>query len=763
MSEQTDVGTGPPEAIVPAARETEPGVDPPAFPSIGPYRLLQVIGEGGIGQVWLAEQLTPVRRQVAVKVIKAGMDTKEVVARFESERQALALMDHPAIAKVLDGGSTLEGRPYFVMEYVPGIPINGHCVRHKLCTAERLALFVEVCAGVQHAHQKAIIHRDLKPSNVLVCFVDGKAVPKIIDFGIAKAIAHRLTDKTLFTEVGAMIGTPEYMSPEQADLTSQDIDTRTDVYSLGVILYQLLCGELPFGSQELRSCSYEEMRRKLREIEPPRPSAKLAANTQSPEGTTGQRDSERRKLTQELQGDLDAITMKALEKDRRRRYDTPSELAADIRRYLQHQTVAARPPSRVYRIQKYVRRHRLGVLIASAAFCLLAAFATMMAFQARRIAREAEASRRVADFMEGMFSVSDPSEARGNAITAREILDKASRDIQGGLAHDPELQARLMSTMGLVYKNLGLYSQAEPLLEKALETRSRVLGPSSEQTLKSQNDWAELQLLEGRYAEVEPPSRETLKMARDRLGPDHAVTLESESIVARDLLMLGRATEAEQHLRELLEKQRRLYGADDARAIRSTNNLANALSHQQRFDEAVVLRAEVVERTRRVMGPDDPRTLSAMANLAGTQATMGNYAEAERIHLEILGTQRRVLGPEHPSTLLDVQNLATAYLGEGRFEDAEKVLLEALATEQRVRGPSSPIARHTRYNLVCVAARAGKRDRALAYLRDAVENGGVPPRMLDHMRTDPDLNTLRGDPEFEELASRLRQLGSARK
>ncbi len=282
---------------------------------IGPYRLLQLIGEGGMGEVWLAEQLEPVRRKVALKVIKAGMDTKQVVARFESERQALALMDHPAIAKVFDGGSTPEGRPYFVMEYVAGVPITEHCDTHKLSTTARLELFTQVCEGVQHAHQKAIIHRDLKPSNILVSLVDGKAQPKIIDFGIAKATGYRLTEKTLFTEVGAVIGTLEYMSPEQADLTGQDVDTRSDVYSLGVLLYQLLTGELPFSSKDLRSSSYEELRRKLKEDEPPAPSTKLSILKEGAAEAAKNRNMDSDVLQRQLEGDLDAITMKALEKD----------------------------------------------------------------------------------------------------------------------------------------------------------------------------------------------------------------------------------------------------------------------------------------------------------------------------------------------------------------------------------------------------------------------------------------------------------------
>src|SRR5580658_7724161 len=301
---------------------------------IGPYRLLQLLGEGGMGEVWLAEQKIPIHRTVALKLIKAGMDTKAVVARFESERQALALMDHPNIARVFDAGSTAEGRPYFVMEYVPGLPITEYCDKHRLTIKERLELFMQVCEGVQHAHQKAIIHRDLKPSNVLVVEQNNKPVPKIIDFGLAKATAQRLTDKTLFTELGVMIGTPEYMSPEQADQREQNIDTRTDVYSLGVILYQLMVGALPVDAKALRKAGMEEILRVIREEEPPKPSTKVRAMGKDSAATAEKRREEPRSFAQHLRGELDWITMKALEKDRVRRYGTASDLAADIARYL---------------------------------------------------------------------------------------------------------------------------------------------------------------------------------------------------------------------------------------------------------------------------------------------------------------------------------------------------------------------------------------------------------------------------------------------
>jgi serine/threonine protein kinase len=409
---------------------------------IGPYRLRERVGVGGMGEVWAAEQEKPFRRKVALKILKAGMDTAEVIARFEAERQALAIMDHPCIATVYDAGSTPSGRPYFAMEFVQGIPITEYCDRHKLDTRERLKLFMQLCDGVQHAHQKAVIHRDLKPSNVLVTEIDNKPVPKIIDFGVAKATSQRLTEKTMFTHLGQLIGTPEYMSPEQAELTGEDIDTRTDVYSLGVILYELLAGALPFDSKELREAGFEGIRRIVRDKEPPKPSTRVTTLGEKSAIAAQSRHTDPGNLSSQLRGDLDWIVMKALAKDRMRRYASAADLAADIERHLNRQPVLAGPPSKAYRMKKFVARHRVGVAAAVVvAFALILGIVGMTvglfrAIKAERVAREeAETSSRVSQFLEDLFAVSDPGEAQGNTITAREILDtgaeKIDRELKG--------------------------------------------------------------------------------------------------------------------------------------------------------------------------------------------------------------------------------------------------------------------------------------------------------------------------------------------
>jgi len=777
------------------------GVEPR---SIGPYRLIKKIGEGGMGQVWLAQQSAPLERKVALKLIRVGMYDDDVLKRFASERQALANMNHPAIAKVFDAGATADGQPYFVMEYVQGLPISDYCDEKRLKIRERLELFIEVCEGVQHAHQKAIMHRDLKPANILVVKVDGKARPRIIDFGLAKAATSRPGGEGAFTQVRGWVGTPGYMSPEQADPGVLDVDTRTDVYSLGVILYELLTGALPFDPKLWKTKPFDEALRHLREDETDRPSTKVSSDRRGATSAALNRGTESQPLVKLLRGDLDWITMKALEKDRARRYDSCSALVADVRRYLNSEAVLATPPSFGYRAGKFVRRHRVPVIASSAVAVLLVALAASMTLQAVRIARErdranreAAAAKSVSEFLTGLFRVSDPSEARGNSITARQILDQGVKQVEAGLSGQPEVQARLMGTMGEVYWSLGLFKEAAPLLEKAVETRQRVLGPEHPDTLRSMYLVGKNLNDDGRYAEAEKLLREVLEAQRRVLGPEHPETVSSMIGIAGVIYEEGRYQEAEKLQRELLDMQRRAFAPDDRRALMAMNNLAVNLDTQGRYAEAEQLYREALELEHRTFGPDHPLTLQSMTNVARVLNNETKYADAERLLRETLDMQRRVLGSEHQDTLWSTQVLAESLRAEGHLLDAEKLQRETLSirervlgpehpdtlgsmevlavtldmlhrypeaaelyrkaidVQKRVLGPDHPATASSKYDLACNFALSGRRDQAVATLRDAVEHG-LSARTASAIDKDSDFNSLHGDLRFEALVARAK-------
>jgi eukaryotic-like serine/threonine-protein kinase len=746
--------------------------------SIGPYTLIQLLGAGGMGEVWRAEQIEPLRRTVALKLIKTGMDTRAVAARFDAERQAVALMEHPNIAKVFDAGTTPAGRPYFVMEYVPGIPITEYSDKHRLTVNERLTLFMQVCDGVQHAHHKAIIHRDLKPPNVLVEEVNHKPTPKIIDFGLAKAMGPRLTQMTVFTEAGVQVGTPAYMSPEQADSKESQLDTRTDAYSLGVILYELLVGALPFDVQDIAHVGREAMLRKISTQDPQRPSIRVRLLGDASKISAIHRQEEPRSLERHLRGELDWITLKALEKDRSRRYGSPAELAADIQRYLQDEPVLAGPPSAGYRASKFVSRHRFGVGVATAAVVLLLGFAVTTAFQARRIARErdranreAEASKRVAEFMTSMFKVSDPSEARGNSVTAHEILDQASNQVAAGLDKDPELQAQMMDVMGTVYWNLGLNSRARPLLERAADIRLRVLGPEDPATLLSKHHLAVVLDTQGRFAEAEKLERETLDIRRRVLGTEHPDTLRTVNNLATTVEREGRGmpdgperearlAEAEKLERETLEISRRVLGMDHPNTLGSMSNLASTLDNEWRYADAEQLQREAVDIQRRVLGAEHPHTLGSINNLAFSLERLHRYADAEKLYRETLDVQRRVLGPEHPDTLLSMDNLNNTLGEQGRYAEAEKLCRETLNIRRRVLGPEHPDTAMSAYELSGLLARQGRRSEALSFLQKAVDHGLDPASDLDIEKGD-DFTSLHGDPRFAALVVHAKERAAA--
>jgi len=762
--------------------------------SIGPYLLLRKLGEGGMGQVWLAQQSLPVKRQVALKLIRAGMYDDSVLQRFRSERQSLAIMEHPAIAKVFDAGATSGGQPYFVMEYVRGLPITTYCDQKRLGIRQRLDLFIKVCEGVQHAHQKAIIHRDLKPANVLVVEVDGVPTPRIIDFGLAKAVTPEVADQTMMTRFGGFVGTPGYMSPEQADSSVADVDTRTDVYSLGVVLYSLLTGFLPFDAEKWKKKSVVEIVRELHEVDPPTPSAKIKTEAPSAAINSERRGTDPGRLAKVLRGDLDWITMKALEKNRARRYGMPSELSADIARYLNHEPVIARPASLGYRIQKYARRHWIGVSVASGLALLLMGFAGVQAAELRRITQERDRANRITDFMTSMFNVSDPSQARGNTVTAREILDQASKEIGAGLSKDPELQAQLMSVMGNVYRDLGLYPQSLNLLQQAAAIQRRMLGQQNRETLKTTTDLAqtldksgqlpaaeklgrenlELSLRafgpkdpqtlaamgslgvfledEGKFAESEKMFREVLRTAETVLGPDNADTRKYRANLGLVLINMGDLAEGEKVSRAELQIDQSTLGPDHPQTLDAMNNLAVAISDQGRKADAEKIERTMLTIQMRVYGPEHPDTLRTMDNLGSDISDQGRYEEGEKIQSEALAIERRVLGPEHPLTLDNMGNLVNTYAEEHRYAEAEKLEEQTIEISRRVYGVDNPATSMNVYNMACIKAEEGRRDEALTLLRQSLNHGMAPQTALG-IADDEDLKSLHGDPRFDAIVS----------
>lgn len=738
--------------------QENPSLHSQAPKSIGPYELIRKLGEGGMGQVWLAEQTTPVRRQVALKLIRAGMFDDALLQRFQSERQSLAMMDHPAIAKVFEAGSTPDGQPYLVMEYVPGLPITKYCDEKKLTIRERLELFIKACEGIQHAHQKAIIHRDLKPANILVVEIDRRPAPRIIDFGLAKTITPLGDDKTiLLTQAGSFLGTPGYMSPEQADPGVQDVDTRTDVYSLGVVLYVLLTGSLPF---ETRKKPVHEILRQLREEDPPRPSTRVGQDNDSSTSSAAERGTEPGQLVSLLKGDLDWIAMKALEKDRNRRYGTPSELAADIGRYLNSEPVTARPASAGYRLQKYVRRHRIAVAVAAGLVLLLAGFAAVQAMQLRRITRERDRADRVTEFMSGMFKVSDPSEARGNSVTAREILDKASTNVGPGLAEDPELQAQMMEVMGNVYKNLGLYSRADSLLKDSSETWARILGPKDPQTLNSLDELGWTLSREGRYAESEKIQRKVLEVRTRVLGPEHPDTARSMAHLAEALGYQARYPEAEKLYRQALEIRRRTIGPEHPDTLSSIYSLTTVLDGQGKYAEAEVLQRQVVEVRRRVLGPEHPDTLLSLNGLAWTLSAEGEYIEAEKAQREIVNIRQKILGPEHPLTLKSINSLVSTLIALQRYAEAETLQRNGLEIQRRVLGPEHPDSLASLNNLAWILDMQGRYAEAEKLQRDVLE---AQRRVLgpEHPNTLKSMDNLAGSLQQQGRFAEAEQLERA--
>ena len=693
---------------------------------IGRYRLLQQIGEGGWGVVYVAEQEEPVRRRVALKVIKAGMDTKEAIARFEAERQALALMDHPNIAKVLDAGATENGRPFFVMELVKGLKITDYCDQNNLTTRERLDLFMQVCHAVQHAHQKGIIHRDLKPSNILVALDGSVPAPKVIDFGIAKATDHRLTDKTIFTALDQFVGTPAYMSPEQAKVSGLDIDTRSDIYSLGVLLYELLTGKTPFEAKRLLEADLDELRRIIREEEPPRPSTKLSALAADEQTTTAKRrQTDPPGLIHTVRGDLDWIVMKCLEKDRTRRYATANGLAADLERHLNNEPVVARPPTNLYRLRKLARRHKIAFATASSiGLSLLVGLAvsTRLFLGEKQARRRAEAATK---FLADMLNNLDPSVARGDTPAAlRNMLDETAARVGKDFRDDAEMQADLRDTIGHVYFALGLYDKAEAIQRAAIKARQSAVGLEHPELAAELNLLATTLISRDRpedLEEAERLQRQALAMRRKLLGEENAEVAESLNDLSTLLLEKGSLDEAERLQRQALAMSRKLGGDEDPRVASSLNNLAEILARRKRPAEAEKLHREELALSTKRLGTNDPSLAVSLNNLALLLSEEGKLAEAEDLARQALTLCQRVLPKEHPDLADSLDALGTICLDEAKLAEAEPLFRDALAMRRALLGTNHLDVAVSLGRLADVLERQRRLPEAERLLRDALD------------------------------------------
>ncbi|MEL7473467.1 MAG: serine/threonine-protein kinase [Planctomycetota bacterium] len=663
---------------------------------VGPYRVRSVLGEGGFGVVYLAEQTEPVRRRVALKVIKPGMDTRAVVARFEAERQALAVMDHPCIARVFDAGTTPKGRPFFVMEYVRGVPLTEFAAKQRLTLEARLKLFQRVCEAVQHAHGKGIIHRDLKPSNILVEYEDGQATPKIIDFGVAKAIDQRLTEKTIFTEQGQILGTPEYMSPEQAEMSGLDIDTRTDIYALGVVLYELLTGELPFDPKSLRSAGYAEIQRIIREVDPPKPSTRISTAGATPRPTpriAHDRSMETKDLTRRLRRDLDWVVMKCLEKDRERRYPTATSLGAEIARYLKFEPVEAGPPSVGYRLAKLVRRRR-GAL-ASAAIVLLGLVVGVIGLAiglsresaARREADvRAQESAQIAAFTTDILTGVDPEVAGGYDQTLlKRIFDDAAARVEAEAALRPRVEGAIRVALGRAYNSIVSSSEAEAQLRKAVELRTSELGAEHPETLDAKEALAEALWDLGQFKDAEAAYDELLGVGswndRGRLS----LQSRRATVIAMGAERLDEGATA---LAGALEAQAAALGGDDEDTLLTTRRLSFVRELQEDRSAALALSERALEGHRRTHGEDHPLTIFAEQRVATATLQAGDTATALGLLSDGLAKQRRLLGDEHGTTLGTMQALGVAHRRGGRPEAALEHLAPAVELHLKKYGRS---------------------------------------------------------------------------
>jgi len=772
---------------------------------IGHYTLVSLLGEGGFGTVWLAEQHEPVRRHVALKIIKLGMDTRQVIARFEAERQALAVMDHPNIAKVFDAGTTETGRPYFVMEYAEGVPFTAYCDEHHLSVRERLGLFQKVCHAVQHAHQKGIIHRDIKPSNVLVTIVDGEPAPKVIDFGIAKATEARLTEHSMFTEQGQVIGTPTYMSPEQAGTTAGDIDTRSDVYALGVLLYEVMTGDTPFDARTLLSAGMEEIRRIIREVDPPKPSTRLSKAGEALTTIAQHRGAEPRRLNSQLTGDIDWIVMKAIEKDRARRYQTASGFAEDIDRFLNNEPVLASPPSARYRMGKFVRRNRraviagmlvMGALLAGTAGTTIGLVrATRAERVATRAAADAEYARgleaeqrvladdraeearverdkaeQVAAFLTDMLAGVGAQVAQGADTTLlRGILDKTAARIGEELGGQPDIEATIRSHLGVTYLQIRDFDGAEENFQRSLELyRSLAESHDDPDLAQSLGNLGLLRKTQNRYEEAEAFQRDALAMWQ-RLDPNDTNEIGwAMMALANTIVYLDKEGESERLLLGALHLFEAADGDRGENVGVALNSLANLKQNTEDFDDAEGYYRRALAAHRESLGDDHPFVATDLHNLGMLLAAMGRNKEAIEL-LEQALERNRVLYPDgHEETASCLVQLGMLFrYDDERSSEAPAMLEEAIALQSKLFGEVSQVVGTTHNELGRIYRATRQYEEAIAQFEQATaiftelygeQNNNVAVSMQGHARA---LASLDRYDEAEAMYNRVLEIQTA--
>jgi serine/threonine protein kinase len=722
--------------------------------SIGPYTLVDSLGEGGMGTVFLADQRAPIQRTVAIKVIKPGMDSEQVLARFNTERQAISMMNHPNIAQAFEVGTTDQGRPYFVMELVDGVPISRYCDEHRFNIHQRLELFVPVCEAVQHAHQKGIIHRDLKPSNVLVTGIENRSVPKIIDFGIAKAVSDPSNSQPNLTQFGQIVGTMEYMSPEQSRFNPHDVDTRSDIYSLGALLYELVAGSTPIQAHRLKDLAWDELARWIREEEPVAPSARIAADPNK-QSICDLRRATPTQLQRDVRGELDWIVLKALAKDRSRRYQSASDMAKDIQRYLSNEPIEASPPSTTYRLMKYLHRNRLAigsVAMVTCALLLGLAGTTWQAREASRAraiaefqrdiaraesqkAREAESaaareaenvlkqslySRAIANFVNHhLLEFTDPDIEPDRNISLRTVLDRAAISIQA-LNDAPETQAAMRHTLAKSYLSLGEYAEARTHAEAAMELQNSALGETHPESLSTLILRAEIQLRCCEYREANETFTRAVDLCRKSQGDDHVLTLHGVRGQGISWAKLGRLTAARELFQELYRTQSATFGENHLDSLETRRELAEVSAAMGRHHEAIDAFTAIRNVAREKLGNAHPLTLKIESGVAASKIELGQYEDARKILQSVVGATAESLGDLHPETILRKSTLASISMKQGKLDESASLQRKLLAMAEDRLGQKHLITIQIATSLADVLNEQGAIDEAKSLYENAL-------------------------------------------